>query len=554
MFKPSRYNVTTLLLSLVVTVVVMIVVFANMPTQEQPNETTPASAIAQSTSTIYPIYSPIVITNRSQKISSPVPNLSNTIVSDLANTQILDAPVVNENTPTAVVISVESSPTPDKSTLLFPSTETTSGLGSLPDVLTSTGVVSHTRPSPTATPSYSPTPLSVTVTASNTAVGMSVILPKTPTPTRTSTPTVTATPTISWPQINTTTFKSGFSRPVFIANANDGTNRIFIVEQCGTVRIIDSGGSTLSTPFLSISGLLTCSGNEQGLLSIAFPPDYGTKQYFYAAYTISNGSLRVSRFNVPTANQANSSSPTIIITIPHTDNTNHNGGQLAFGNDGYLYISIGDGGGGGDTPNNAQNKDILLGKLLRIDVESGAPTYAIPPTNPFVGVSGADEIWAFGLRNPWRFSFDRQTHDLYIGDVGQDLWEEVDFQSAAGTGGKNYGWRLREGNHCYNPSSGCGTPANYSAPVAEYSHSLGCSISGGYVYRGSEHANMVGFYFYGDYCSGRIWGLKKQGSTWRNQLLLESSHNISSFGEDEAGNLYLADLGDGTIYKIDSSP
>jgi len=429
----------------------------------------------------------------------------------------------------------------------------------LPNISTSTAVIGHDRPSPTPTPSHSPTPLTDTATPSSTAAGVSIIYrtaTSTSTPTATFTITSTSTQSFSWPQIVTTNFKSGFTRPIFITNANDGTNRIFVVEQCGTVKIIDNNGTILSTPFLNISSLVNCNGNEQGLLSIVFPPDYISKQYFYAAYTISDGSLRVSRFNVPsgTPNQSNNSPTTIIITIPHPDHPNHNGGQLAFGNDGYLYISVGDGGGGGDTDNNAQNKNILLGKILRIDVENGAPTYDIPSTNPFASGGGLPEIWALGLRNPWRFSFDRQTHHLYIGDVGQDEWEEIDFQPVSGTGGKNYGWRLREGKHCYNPSTGCGKPANYSGPVIEYSHtSSGCSITGGYVYRGSEFNNMKGIYFYGDYCSGRIWGLKRQNSTWYNQQLLDTPYNISTFGEDEAGNLYLTDLSSGIIYKIDSS-
>ena len=334
-----------------------------------------------------------------------------------------------------------------------------------------------------------------------------------------------------------------------MTHANDGSNRLFVVERCGTVRIIDETGNLLPAPFVDISSLLTCSSSEQGLLSIAFPPDYASENVFFAAYTLSNGSLRISRFNVPSPNQA-SATPTVIITIPHPTNTNHNGGQLAFGNDGYLYISTGDGGGAGDTDNNAQNSASLLGKILRLDVSDETGGYVAPSTNPFVGVNGADEVWAMGLRNPWRFSFDRQTHDLYIADVGQSAWEEVNFQLAAGAGGDNYGWRCYEGNHTYN-TSGCQPQNTYKAPVVEYSHSLGCSVTGGNVYRGSDYPSLQGIYLYGDYCSGRIWGLKQENGNWYNTLLLDTAHSISTFGEDEAGNIYLADLGNGTLYKVE---
>jgi glucose/arabinose dehydrogenase len=370
-------------------------------------------------------------------------------------------------------------------------------------------------------------------------------------------PTSKSTPAQSfiWPQISLATFKSGFSSPADIVNAGDGTKRLFIVERCGTIKIIDENGETLGSNFLNITNRVNCLSDERGLLSAAFPPNYSAKNYFYVFYTQANGALTVSRFHVPdgTPNQADANSEEIIITISHADNSNHNGGKLAFGNDGYLYFSTGDGGGGGDQSNNGQNKNSLLGKILRIDVESGVSPYAVPPDNPFVDASGLDEIWALGLRNSWRFSFDRENYNLYITDVGQSSWEEVNFQPASNTGGMNYGWRLREGNHCYKPSSGCGKPVNYSAPVTEYSHSLGCSVTGGYVYRGSEYTDMEGIYFYGDFCSGRIWGLKRRKGNWYSQMLSDTSHNISTFGEDEAGNLYLANLVTGTIYKIESS-
>jgi glucose/arabinose dehydrogenase len=401
-----------------------------------------------------------------------------------------------------------------------------------------------------------PTATRLTATAASTKPGY--IFPSTYTPTITPTPTTTPTPTATsepFPAISLSLFKTGFSRPVYISHAGDGSNRIFVVEQCGTVRIIDSGGNLLGTPFIDVSSLLTCAGNEQGLLSIVFPPNYASKNYFYAAYTIPDGSLRVSRFHVnpATPNQATTAGSNIIITISHTVNMNHNGGQLAFGNDGYLYVSTGDGGGAGDTPNNAQNKTVLLGKILRINVESGAAPYTIPASNPFVGVTGADEIWALGLRNPWRYSFDRLTHQLYIADVGQSAWEEVNVRPASSTGGENYGWHCYEGNHPYD-TTGCQPQSSYIGPVVEYSHGSGCSITGGYVYRASQYPAMQGIYFYGDYCSGIIWGLRNIGGSWTSQLLLDTTYRISTFGEDESGNLYAADLNSGTIYKIGTAP
>jgi len=521
------------------------------------------STNVQSSPTIFSIY-PQTSTINELRVSSTISKVEKS-----SGTQIQNILTIPTKTATAAIANVESSITPYRSNLLAPSTKKKKEIIPPPVVPTKTKVVSHTRPSATPTPSFSPTPLSDTVTASSTAIGMNFILTQTPTntpsKTPTSTPTITATftstptytPTqsITWPQISLTTYKSGFSNPVDIINANDGSNRLFIVERCGTIKIIDQNGNTLGTNFLNITARVNCSSSERGLLSAVFPPNYSSKNYFYVFYIQASGALTVSRFHVPvgTPNQANANSEEVLLTIPHADNTNHNGGKLAFGNDGYLYFSVGDGGGSGDTSNNAQNKNVLLGKLLRIDVESGAPTYAIPSTNPFASGGGLPEIWALGLRNPWRYSFDRLTHDLYIGDVGQDAWEEVDFQQASDTGGNNYGWRLREGNHCYNPSSGCGSPANYSAPVTEYSHDFGCAITGGYVYRGSEYAGMQGIYFYADYCSGNIWGLQRDNGNWYNQLLLDTTYNISTFGEDEAGNIYLTDLGSGTIYKIDST-
>ncbi len=348
---------------------------------------------------------------------------------------------------------------------------------------------------------------------------------------------------------------SGFTAPVGIGHAGDGSGRLFVIEQGGRIRIVKSG-VLLSTPFLDIATRIS-SGGERGLLGLAFPPDYARKGYFYVNYTNPAGDIVISRFrrSASNADVADAGSEQIIITIPHPGQSNHNGGQLAFGPvDKMLYIGTGDGGSAGDPPNNAQNVDVLLGKILRIDTESGRPyTYTIPPSNPFLP-GGRYEIWALGVRNPWRFSFDRSTFDLFIADVGQGTWEEIDFQPASSRGGENYGWRIMEGTHCFNPNP-CNM-AGLTLPVVEYNHSAGdCSVTGGYVYRASTYPRMQGLYFYGDFCSGRIWSLKRDGSAWQNTLLLDTSIQISAFGEDEAGNVYVASYGVGDIYPlVDNGP
>jgi glucose/arabinose dehydrogenase len=353
---------------------------------------------------------------------------------------------------------------------------------------------------------------------------------------------------LGWPTISLTKVVGGLEQPTHITHAGDLSGRLFVVEQKGRVRIV-SNGVLLSQPFLDITNRVSCCG-EQGLLSVAFPPNYASKKYFYVNYTNKAGDTVVARYRLTSnPNIANPNSEQIVLSVKQPF-PNHNGGQLAFGRDGYLYIGMGDGGSGGDPQNNAQNPASLLGKILRIDVESGVTPYAIPPTNPFIQQAGyLKEIWALGLRNPWRFSFDRLTGDLYIADVGQEVYEEVDFQPASSTGGENYGWRLMEGAHCYN-SATC-NQSGLVLPVTEYNHSQGCSITGGMVYRGWSYQSLRGIYFYADYCSGRIWGLRRRGQVWRNALLLNtSSFGISSFGEDQAGNLYIANLSTGDIYLI----
>jgi glucose/arabinose dehydrogenase len=348
----------------------------------------------------------------------------------------------------------------------------------------------------------------------------------------------------------------GFTQPVSIGHAGDGSGRLFIVEQTGRIRIIKNG-VLLATPFLNISTRIS-AGGERGLLGLAFPPDFATKKHFYVNYTNPVGHITIARYRVSAGNNdvADPASEQIVLTINHSQFSNHNGGQLAFGpHDGFLYIGTGDGGSGGDPDNRAQNGNDLLGKILRIDVETGSPaTYTVPASNPFVGRAGfRPEIWALGLRNPWRFSFDRQTHDLYVGDVGQNAFEEVNFQPATSDGGENYGWRLMEGFHCFNPPN-C-TMTGLTLPVIEYDHTLGCSVTGGYVYRASTFPRMHGLFFYGDFCSGRIWGLRNENATWQTSLLLDTAINISTFGEDEQGNLFVADYNGGNILSVvDTGP
>ncbi|HEX5809374.1 MAG TPA: PQQ-dependent sugar dehydrogenase [Anaerolineales bacterium] len=349
-----------------------------------------------------------------------------------------------------------------------------------------------------------------------------------------------------------TEVERGFTQPVFITNAGDGSGRLFVVERAGLIRIIKNG-ALLSTPFLDIDQSVNSAGSEQGLLALAFHPNYASNGLFYTVHTITNGSLVLSRFSRSAGNAdlANAGSQSVLLTIPHPDETNHNGGTLAFGPDGYLYWSTGDGGGGGDLPNNAQNLTVLLGKILRLDVNSGSP-YGIPSTNPFFNNPNASirkEIWAYGLRNPWKMSFDSQTGDLYIGDVGQGRREEIDFQAAASPGGENYGWRVMEGSLCYNPSSGCNTSGKV-LPVAEYDHEVGCSVTGGYVYRGSQYPLLRGHYFYGDFCTGAFFSLQGGPGAWSVTPLGDTPYGISTFGEGEDGELYLADYGAGRIYQI----
>jgi len=355
--------------------------------------------------------------------------------------------------------------------------------------------------------------------------------------------------TRDWPLLLLTPAVSGLIQPVAMSNAGDGSGRLFVVEQGGAVRIIRNGALE-AAPFLDISGIVNPAGGEQGLLGLAFPPGFSAKRYFYVHYTnrLNVGDTVIARYRLSAdPNLADPSSGQLILTATQPF-ANHNGGQLSFGPDGLLYVGLGDGGSGGDPQGNGQNLTTLLGKILRIDTESGAIPYRIPAGNPFLG-GRVSEIWAYGLRNPWRFSFDRKTGDLFIGDVGQGLFEEVDFQPASSSGGENYGWNIMEGAHCFNTPT-C-TQTGLVLPVQEYPHADGdCSVTGGYVYRGTLYPELRGVYLYADFCTGRIWGLRRVAGTWVNRLLLDTLLNISTFGEDEAGELYLADYTTGTIYTI----
>jgi glucose/arabinose dehydrogenase len=323
---------------------------------------------------------------------------------------------------------------------------------------------------------------------------------------------------------------SGFTLPVALLDPGDGTGRLFVVEKFGLIRIIQ-GGNLLDTPFLDINRKVGSQGNEQGLLGLAFHPYYAENGYFFVNYTDNDGNTVIARYKVSA--DPNIADPNSEVVLLHVDQpfANHNGGVLAFRADGYLYAGLGDGGSGGDPFGNAQNLNTFLGKILRLDVDSAEP-YAIPPDNPF-----GNEIWAYGLRNPWRFSFDLLTSDLYIGDVGQNSWEEIDYVPAGTPGGLNLGWNYFEGMHPYG-----GTPPNnvpFTSPVAEYGHDSGhCSVTGGYVYRGAM-PEWNGIYLYGDYCTGTVWGLIHSDGGWQSQVLYEARMNISSFGQDHSGEVYI---------------
>lgn len=349
----------------------------------------------------------------------------------------------------------------------------------------------------------------------------------------------------------------GLARPIAAAHAGDGSGRLFLVQQGGSVRVL-AGGQLLAQPFLSIP--VSCCG-ERGLLGLAFHPDYPSNGFFYVSYTDSQGDSVVSRFEVSAdPNRADPASEVVLLRVAQPE-SNHNGGHIAFGPDGYLYIAMGDGGGGGDqhgTIGNGQELGTLLGKILRIDVDSATTPYGIPATNPLAARPGArPEIWAYGLRNPWKFSFDRETGDMWIGDVGQGNWEEIDFQLASSRGGENYGWRRMEGRHCFNPATNC-QQAGMVLPVLEYDHSQGCSVTGGYRYRGPQSL-LRGVYFYADFCTGRLWGATKRcgrSAGWHTTELARLPFNVTSFAEGENGEVFVVeyDTSDGALHRLVATP
>ena len=342
-------------------------------------------------------------------------------------------------------------------------------------------------------------------------------------------------------------FASGFNEPVVITHAGD--DRIFVVEQPGIIKVIENGSTST---LLNMTQVVGSSGNEQGLLGLAFHPDFAVNGYgyFFVNYTNNSGTTTISRFTVASNGTVSINSELIVLEIDQPF-SNHNGGDIAFSPvDGYLYIGTGDGGSGGDPYNNSQNTQSLLGKMLRLDVNgiSNSSPYFIPSDNPFVNNSSyAPEIWSLGLRNPWRFSFDRDSGDMWIGDVGQNAMEEIDFE-LAGNGGENYGWRCYEGTNSYS-SSGCGGSSSYTFPIYQYNHSGGaCSVTGGYIYRGNQYPNFVGNYVFADFCSADFW--MYDSNTQSVSLTGINALYVSTFGEDNSGELYYAELYSGNIYKI----
>jgi glucose/arabinose dehydrogenase len=336
-----------------------------------------------------------------------------------------------------------------------------------------------------------------------------------------------------------------------LAQPDDGLDRIFVTEQGGRILVFPNRRQVAAPVlFLDLSSRVSEAGDEEGLLGLAFDPNYRRNGYFYVYYSAANPRRSiVSRFsaNPDAQGTADPEGELVIMEIPQPY-SNHNGGQLAFGPEGYLYVGLGDGGGAGDPHGNGQNKATLLGSILRIDVagSSKQERYRIPADNSFVGAPGArQEIWAYGFRNPWRFSFDRQTGLMWAADVGQNSWEEIDLVEK----GLNYGWNVLEGTHCFSPRSGC-EGAGLQPPVAEYSSSEGCSVIGGYVYRGARLPHLVGAYIYGDFCSGKIWGFRYDGGLREGPTLLaETGLSITSFGQDLAGDLYILSRNSG-IYRL----
>ncbi len=399
-------------------------------------------------------------------------------------------------------------------------------------------------------PSAGPTPPVLTappigVASPSTSLGSAPASPR---------PSTTARPTAPVAAVGLELVAEGLASPLFAGSAGDGSGRLFVVEQGGRVRVIRDG-RLLAEPFLDLTDRVA-SGGERGLLGLAFAPTFAVDGRLYVDYTDLAGNTVVSELRAadPAADRVDAGSERVLLHIDQPF-PNHNGGALATGPDGLLWIATGDGGSGGDPLDNGQSLDTLLGKLLRIDPRpAGGAPYGIPADNPFAGRPGArGEIWAYGLRNPWRFSFDRATGDLWIGDVGQGRFEEVDRWPAGSPAGPDFGWRLMEAGACFEPAQGCDR-AGLVAPVAEYGHDLGCAITGGYVYRGAAIAGLAGTYLYADFCSGTIWGLDAAEEHPAPRVLLESGLAVASFGEDEAGELSVVDLAGGRVFRVVAAP
>jgi glucose/arabinose dehydrogenase len=346
----------------------------------------------------------------------------------------------------------------------------------------------------------------------------------------------------------------GLDQPIGITNAGDGSGRLFVHERGGRIMVIEADGSLRAEPFVDLSSRVL-SGGERGLLGLAFHPRFEENGRLFVHYSRDgDGATVVSELRASSDHATADPAERVVLTVAQPF-ANHNGGQLSFGPDGYLYLGLGDGGAGGDPFGNGQDPDVLLGKILRLDVDGPVADgrgYALPPDNPYgpegnAPGAGLPEIWAIGLRNPWRFSFDLRLGDLYIGDVGQSGWEEIDRQPADSTGGENYGWNVMEGRHCY--QSGC-DQTGYVKPIAEYPTATGCAVTGGYVYRGSDQPELQGVYVFSDYCSGIVYTLQVDEGTITPKQVLESGLRVSTLGEDEEGELYLADLAGGGMYRI----
>lgn len=447
-----------------------------------------------------------------------------------------DDPATSTPAPTAPITGVEPTPTPSEATG-DPTPTPAPSEPTAPPVTPTEALPGDATTTPTPATGGEPT---ATVTP----------LPPPP-PTEAPTATLAPEPVpLDQLSVGLELVAGGLDQPDGIANAGDGSNRIFVLEQPGRIRIVAIDGTVVETPFLDITDRVGSSSTEQGLLGLAFHPDYENNGRFFVNYTNRDGHTVISEFAVTAEpNIADPASETLILFVEQPA-SNHNGGHLVFGPDGFLWIGLGDGGAAGDRFQNAQNPGTLLGSMLRIDIDSADP-YGVPATNPYVDDPNArNETWAIGLRNPWRYSFDRLTNDLYIADVGQGQREEISFAAANSSGGENYGWPIIEGTVCYETDP-CSVDGLVQ-PIAEYDHAGGnCAVTGGFVYRGTQSPGLWGTYVYADYCSGNFWGLRVTDAGVETQLFFQRPGALfSSFGEDEQGEIYVVSLESGSLYRV----